>query len=152
MRVRIILGCALTAAVLTMVATVISGIVAADLVSIRDGAITQAVLVPAALVVTVLAWRTVLEPSDRPETLLAGLMGGWLLNTASWTGHAFVGRLFTDVTPVAIVVDAGLWLVLSVGLVATFVVVSPRPSRALTALSRGAPAASAGAARSSGSR
>jgi len=151
-RVRIVLGCALTAAVLTMVATVISGIVAADLVSIRDGAITQAVLVPAALVVTALAWRTVLQPSDRPETLLAGLMGGWLLNTASWTGHAFVGRLFTDVTAVAIVVDAVLWLVLSAGLVVTFLEVSPRTSRALTALFRDGRVAAGGEARSSGSR
>ncbi len=138
MRARIIFGSALTAAVLTMVATVISGIVAADLVSMKDGTITRAVLVPVALAATVLVWRTFLQPSDRPESLLAGLMVGWLLNTSSWTGHAFIGRLFTDATPAAVLIDAGLWLVVSIGLVATFQVVSPKLTRAPTAPSRGA--------------
>lgn len=137
MRARIIIGSALTAAVLTMVAAVISGMVAADLVSMKDGAITRAVLVPMALAATVLIWRALLEPSDRPEALLLGLMGGCLLNTSSWTGHAFVGRLFSDVTPVAVLIDAGLWLVLSIGLVVTFLVVSPRLSRAPRVPSRG---------------
>lgn len=136
MRARIVIGSALTAALLTMVASVISGIVAADLVSMKDGAITRAVLVPAALGVTVVIWRSLMEPSDRPEALLLGLMGGWLLNTSSWTGHAFVGRLFSDITPVAVVIDVGLWLVLSIGLVAAFLVVSPRLSRARTVPSR----------------
>jgi len=136
-RIRIVLGTALTAAVLTMVATVISGIVAADLVSERDGAITRVVLVPAALAATVVVWRTLLAPGDRPGSLFAGLMGGWLLNTASWTGHAFVGRAFTDVTAVAILVDAGLWLVLSIVLVTVFLV-SPGRLPALRSPSRGA--------------
>ena len=136
MRARIVIGSALTAAVLTMVASVISGIVAADLVSMKDGAITRAVLVPAALGVTVAIWRSLMEPSDRPEALLLGLMGGWLLNTSSWTGHAFVGRLFSDITPVAVVIDVGLWLVLSIGLVAALLVVSPRLPRARTVPSR----------------
>lgn len=137
MRIRIVLGTALTAAVLTMVATVISGIVAADLVSMRDGAITRAVLVPAALAATVALWRTLLAPGDRPESLFAGLMGGWLLNTASWTGHAFVGRAFTDGTATAVLIDAGLWLVLSIVLVTAFLV-SPRPTPAQRSPSRGA--------------
>ncbi len=118
MRASIVLGSALTAAVLTMIAAVISGIVAADLVSPKDGAITRGFLVVGALALTSYAWRHDLKPSDRPEALLLGLMGGWVLNASSWTGHAFVGRLFSDVTPVAILVDLLLWTIVSLGLVA----------------------------------
>ena len=45
-------------------------------------------------------------------------MGGWLLNASSWTGHSFIGRLFSDATPVAILVDLLLWTIVSLGLVA----------------------------------
>jgi len=118
MRASIVLGSALTAAVLTMIAAVISGIVAADLVSPKDGAITRGFLVVGALALTSYVWRHDLRPSDRPEALLLGLMGGWLLNASSWTGHSFIGRLFSDATPVAILVDLLLWTIVSLGLVA----------------------------------
>lgn len=118
MRTRVIIGSALTAAVLTMVAAVISGIVAAEQVSARDGTITRGFLVVGALAITSFAWWLVMQPSVRPETLLLGLMGGWLLNASSWTGHSFIGRLFSDATPVAILVDLVLWAIVSLGLVA----------------------------------
>ena len=118
MRARIVIGSALTAAVLTMVAAVISGFVAADQISARDGTITRGFLVIGALAITSFAWRLAMLPSDRPEALLLGLMGGWLLNVSSWTGHSFIGRLFSDLTPVAILVDLMLWTIVSLGLVA----------------------------------
>ena len=129
MRVSIVIGSALTAAVLTMVAAVISGIVAANEISARDGTIARGFLVVGALAVTSFAWRLAMMPSDRPEALLLGLMGGWLLNASSWTGHSFIGRLFSDLTPVAILVDLVLWAIVSLGLVALV-------SRASTTVSR----------------
>ena len=117
MRARIVIGSALTAAVLTLVAAVISGIVAADQVSARDGAIAQGFLVVGALALTSFTWSQSMTPSDRPEALLLGLMGGWLLNVSSWTGHSFIGRLFSEVTLVTILVDLVLWGIVSVGLV-----------------------------------
>jgi len=128
-RVSIVIGSALTAAVLTMVAAVISGIVAANEISARDGTIARGFLVVGALAVTSFAWRLAMMPSDRPEALLLGLMGGWLLNASSWTGHSFIGRLFSDLTPVAILVDLVLWAIVSLGLVALV-------SRASTTVSR----------------
>jgi hypothetical protein len=117
-RGHIVIGSALTAAVLTMVAAVISGIVAADQISAKDGTIARGFLVVAALAITAFAWWVTMQPSDRPEALLFGLMGGWLLNVSSWTGHSFIGRLFSDVTPVATLVDLVLWAIVSLGLVA----------------------------------
>jgi hypothetical protein len=118
MRARIVIGSALTAAVLTMVATEISGIVAADQTAARDGTITRGFLVVGALAITSFTWRLAMVPSDRPEALLLGLMGGWLFNVSSWTGHAFIGRLFSDLRAVAILVDLVLWAIVSLGLVA----------------------------------
>jgi len=117
-RARIVIGSALTAAVLTMVAAVISGIVAADQISARDGTITRGFLVIGALAITSFTWWLGMQPSDRPEALLLGLMGGWLLNVSSWTGNSFIGRLISDVTPVTILVDLVLWAIVSLGLVA----------------------------------
>jgi hypothetical protein len=117
-RARIVIGSALTTAVLTMVGAVISGIVAADQVSSKDGTITRGFLVVGALAITSFTWRLSMQPSDRPKALLFGLMGGWLLNVSSWTGNSFIGRLFSDVTPVAVLVDLLLWAIVSLGLVA----------------------------------
>ena len=121
MRGSIVLGSALTAAVLTMVAAVISGIVAADQISATAGTVARGFLVVGALAITTLIWRLVMEPTDRVESLLLGLMGGWLLNVSSWTGLSFVGRLFTDATGVAILIDVLAWAVVSLGLVASSV-------------------------------
>jgi hypothetical protein len=118
MRGSIVLGSALMTAVLTMVAAVISGIVAADLVSPTDGTIARGFLVVGALTVTTLTWRFVMEPVDRPESLLLGMMAGWLLNVSSWTGDSFIGRLFSDMAPVAILIDVLAWAIVSLGLVA----------------------------------
>jgi hypothetical protein len=117
MRGSIVLGSALFAAVLTMVAAVISGIVAANLVSPNGGTVVRGFLVVAALAVTIVSWRAVMEPADRPEALLLGLMGGWLLNVSSWTGDSFIGRLFADSAPVAITIDLLAWALVSRGLV-----------------------------------
>ena len=129
MRARIVIGSALTAAVLTMVAAVISGIIAADQISARDGTIARGFLVVGALAITSFTWWLSMKPSDRPEALLLGLMGGWLLNVSSWTGHSFIGRLFSDVTAVAVLVDLVLWAIVSLGLVAVL-------SRTSTTVSR----------------
>lgn len=118
MRVSIILGSALTAAVLTMIAAVIGGVVAADQLSAKDGAVARGFLVVGMLAVTAFIWWLRMKPTDRPEALLLGLMGGWLFNVSSWTGHSFLGRLFSDVTPIAVLVDLVLWAVVSLGLVA----------------------------------
>ncbi len=118
MRARIVIGSALTAAVLTMVAAVISGVIAASQISARDGTIARGFLVVAALAITSFVWWLSMKPADRPEALLLGLMGGWLLNVSSWTGHSFLGRLFSDVTAVAVLVDLVLWAIVSLGLVA----------------------------------
>jgi hypothetical protein len=118
MRGSIVLGSALTAAVLTMVAAVISGIVAANEMSPTVGTVARSILVVGALALTTVAWRSVMDPADRPESLLLGLMGGWMLNASSWSGLSFIGRLFSDVPPVAIVIDLVAWSIVSLGLVA----------------------------------
>jgi hypothetical protein len=82
-RARIVIGSALAAAVLTMVAAVISGIVAADQISARDGTITRGFLVVGALAITSFTWRLGMQPSDRPEALVLGLVA--LLSRTSTT-------------------------------------------------------------------
>ncbi|MGA9101303.1 hypothetical protein, partial [Aeromicrobium sp.] len=62
MRGHIVIGSALTAAVLTMVAAVISGIVAADQISAKDGTIARGFLVVAALAITAFAWWITMQP------------------------------------------------------------------------------------------
>lgn len=118
MRARIILGSALTSALLTMVAAVIAGVVAADQLSVQQGTITRGFLVVGALAVTAFAWWLRMKPGDRPESLLLGLLAGWLLNVSSWTGNSFIGRLFSDLDPVAALIDLVLWAIVSLGLVA----------------------------------
>lgn len=126
MRPRIVLGSALTAAVLTMLASVISGIVAADQVSATDGAAARGFLVVGALALTSFTWWQSMLPSDRPGALLLGLMLGWLFNTSIWTGRGFLAHLFTDSILVAALVDGVLWALVSLVLVSLLVHASTR--------------------------
>jgi len=121
MRARIVLGTALTGAVLAMVAGVIGGLVAADQLSVDGGVGVRAFLVVAALAVTAVFWWLRMEPGDRPEALFAGLMGAWLLAINTWNGHGFVAQVFTDSYGLATVIDLVLWAAVSYGLVAVLV-------------------------------
>ena len=117
MRPLIILGSAVTASLLTMVAGVISGYVGFQQTSATSGEVTRVFLVIAALAVTAFAWWTRMTPDDKPEALLAGLVLGWLLNPSSWNGTSFGGRLVSDMTLAAILVDLVLWVIVSFVLV-----------------------------------
>lgn len=117
MRASIIVGSALTSAVLTMVAAVIAGVVAANQLSVQGGTVARGFLVVGALAITAVIWWLRMRPTDRPEALLLGLMGGWLLNVSSWSGSSFIGRLFADVGAVAALIDLVLWAIVSLGLV-----------------------------------
>lgn len=109
MRAAIVLGSALTAGVLTMVAVVISGVVAVDQASATSGVITRTFLVVAALAVTAFVWWTRMRPDDAPESLFAGLVLGWAFNLNSWAGASFAGQLVTDLPLAAALVDLVLW-------------------------------------------
>ena len=117
MRATIIIGCAITAAILTMTAAVIGGVVAANQISVDNGVVVRGFLVVVALAVTALIWWLRMRPTDRPEALLIGLMGGWFLNFSSWSGSAFVGQLFTSLTIGAFLIDLLLWGAVAFGLV-----------------------------------
>lgn len=118
MRARTVIGAALTGAVLAMAAGVIGGVVAADQLSVDGGVVVRAFLVVAALAVTAVVWWLRMNPDDRPEALLAGLLGAWLLDVNNWNGHGFLAQVFTGSDALATVIDLVLWAVVSVGLVA----------------------------------
>ncbi len=109
MRASIVIGTALTAGVLTMVAVVISAVVAVDQASVTSGVITRTFLVVAALAVTAFIWWTRMRPDDAPEGLFLGLVLGWALNLNSWAGASFAGQLITDLPLAAALVDLVLW-------------------------------------------
>ena len=109
MRASIIIGSALTAAVLTMVADVIGGVIGANQVSVDTGVVIRSFLVVGALAITAAVWWLRMRPEDRPESLLFGLMGGWVLNFASWGGGAFAGQLVTNLAVGAFLIDFILW-------------------------------------------
>ncbi len=109
MRPMIVLGTALTAGVLTMVAAVIAGVVAVDQASVTSGVITRSFLVIAALAVTAFIWWTRMRPDDAPEGLFLGLVIGWVFNFSSWAGASFAGQLVSDLPLAAALVDLVMW-------------------------------------------
>ncbi|MGH3459345.1 hypothetical protein [Aeromicrobium sp.] len=117
MRPLTIIGSAVTAGLLTMVAAIIAGVVAVDQVSVTTGVITRSFLVIAALAITAFVWWSRMKPGDPPEALLLGLVGGWVLNVSSWAGASFAGQLFTSLTLGAVLIDLTLWAAVSYGLV-----------------------------------
>jgi len=113
-RPLIVIGSALTAAVLTAIAAVIGGLVAVDQDSVAHGVVVRSLLVVIALAVTAVVWWLRMTPRDRPEALLLGLLGGWLLNPSSWAGASYAGRLFTSYGLGSFVIDFLLWAMTSV--------------------------------------
>lgn len=109
MRPVIVFGTAVTAAVLTMIADVIGGVVAAEQLSVTSGVSVRSFLVIAALAITAVLWWMRMRPTDRPEALFVGLLGGWLLNFSSWSGSSFAGQLFTSAGFVTLLIDLVLW-------------------------------------------
>lgn len=116
MRPFIIIGAALTAAVLTTLAAVIGGVAAVSQNSINNGVAVRSFLVVIALAVTAVIWWLRMTPRDRPEALLIGLLGGWLLNPSSWSGTSYAGQLFTSYGLGSLVIDLILWGITSLGL------------------------------------
>lgn len=118
MRPTIVIGTAVTAAALTLLASLIGAVVAGNQVSVNPGVVARGALVVAALAVTAAVWLRRLGPRDRTQTIVAGLWLGWLLNPTTWTGNGFVAQLFTDITVARTLIDLVLWFGVSVGLVA----------------------------------
>lgn len=116
MRPIIVFGTAVTAAVLTMVAAVVGGVVGAQQLSVTSGVAVRTFLVVAALTVTAVIWWIRMRPSDPPEALFLGLLVGWVLNFSSWTGTAFAAQLFTGGL-VSVVIDLVLWAAVAFALV-----------------------------------
>jgi hypothetical protein len=118
MRPAIVIGAAVTAAILTVIGDIIGGVIAVDNDSVTRGVAVRSFIVVIALAVTAVFWWLRMTPQDRPETLLAGLLGGWLLNPSSWVGASFAGRLFTSYGLGAFVIDFLLWGITSIALIA----------------------------------
>ena len=118
MRPFIVIGSAVTAAILTAIADIIGGVIAVDQDSATRGVVVRSFIVVIALAVTAVVWWLRMTPRDRPETLLVGLMGGWLLNPSSWAGASFAGQLITSYGLGSFVIDFILWGITSVALVA----------------------------------
>lgn len=114
MRPLIVIGSAVTAAILTAIAAVIGGVVAVDQDSVTHGVAVRSLLVVIALAFTAVFWWLRMTPRDRPEALLVGLIGGWLLNPSSWTGASYAGRLFTSYGLGSFVIDLILWAMTSI--------------------------------------
>lgn len=128
MRPVVVVGSAVTVALLGLIAAVIGGVVAGNQVSVTSGVVTRGALVAAALGSTALLWWVKLRPTDRPESLVAGLSLGWVLDLANWTGNGGIGQLFTSAGVAAAMIDLILWVVLSIGIVA--LLASRRPADA----------------------
>ncbi|MDX6277931.1 MAG: hypothetical protein QOJ72_2059 [Nocardioidaceae bacterium] len=116
MRPLIVIGSALTAAVLTFIAAVIGRIVAVNQDSELHGVAARSLLVVIALGLTAIFWWLRMTPRDRPEALLLGLLGGWLLNPSSWTGASYAGRFFTSYGLGSFVIDLVLWAMTSMAI------------------------------------
>lgn len=113
MRPLVVIGTAVTAGILTMIAAVVAGVVAVDQTSITSGIIARTFLVIAALAITAFAWWSRMRPDDAPEALFVGLVAGWALNPQSWAGASFAGQLITDLPVGALLVDLVLWALLA---------------------------------------
>jgi hypothetical protein len=118
MRPLIVIGSAVTVAFLGLVAAVAGGIAAGNQVSVTPGVITRGLLVALAIAATALVWRSRMQPTDRPESLVAGLTLGWFLDLANWSGNGGIGQLFSDSGVAAAMIDLILWVGLSIGVVA----------------------------------
>jgi hypothetical protein len=112
-RPLIIVGSAVTAAVLTFFAAVVGRVITVNQDSEIHGVAVRSFLVIIVLGVTAVYWWLRMGPRDRPEALLLGLLGGWLLNPASWTGASYAGRLFTSYGLGSFVIDFLLWAMTS---------------------------------------
>lgn len=118
MRLPVVIGSAITVALLGLAAAVVGGVVAVNQVSVTPGVVTRGILVAAAIAITALFWWLRMRPTDRPETLVAGLALGWFLDFANWTGNGGVGQLFSSSGVAAAMIDLILWVLLSAGVVA----------------------------------
>lgn len=126
MRPLVVLGSAVTVAALGLVAAIIGGVVASEQISVTPGVVTRGMLVAVAIGITGLVWTLRLQPSDRAESLVAGLTLGWFLDFANWSGNGGIGQLFSDSSVAAAMIDLILWVGLSIGVVA---LLSSRRSR-----------------------
>lgn len=117
MRPLIIFGSALTAAILTSIAAIVGGVVASAQLSVTSGVTIRSFMVIIALAITATIWWLHMTPQDRPEALVVGLMGGWLLNPSSWSGTSYAGQLFTSLDIASVLIDVILWGLTSIGLV-----------------------------------
>jgi len=117
MRVTSVLTTAVSTAVLAFVAAVVAATVGVNAVSVNRGLVVRVVLVSAVLAVVALVAWTRRRASDPPEQIVLGLLGGWLLNPASWNGRSFAGQLVIDEWVGALVVDLVLWAIVSFVLV-----------------------------------
>lgn len=108
----------ITAALLSFVACLIAGFVAADHVDITAALRVRVVLVALSLLLTtVIAVRR--WPTRRaPElTLLTGLLLGWLINPQSWIGRSYGGQLLVDAGIGSAGLDLVLWAATAAALV-----------------------------------
>ena len=117
MKPTIVIGSAVTVAVLALVASVMGGIAAGSQNSVGAGVSTRGIAVVAALVVSGAFWWLRMKPGDAPESLFAGLVAGWLLTPTNWTGNGFVAQLFTDITVGRVLMDLVLWTLVAFGVV-----------------------------------
>lgn len=117
MKPSIVIGSAVTVAVLAIVAALMGTIAAGSQGSVNAGVTTRAIAVVAAIVVTGAFWWLRMSPGDAPESLFAGLVAGWVLTPTTWDGHGFVAQLFTDITVGRVLLDLVLWAVVAFGVV-----------------------------------
>lgn len=118
MRPFVVLGSAVTVALLGLFAAIVGGVVAGNQISVTPGVITRGILVAVAIGITGLIWTLRLQPTDRSESLVAGLSLGWFLDFANWSGNGGIGQLFSDSGVAAAMIDLILWVGLSIGVVA----------------------------------
>lgn len=129
MRPQIIVGSALTAAVLTTLAAVIGGVIAVGQTSVDNGVVVRSFLVVIALGTTAVVFWLRMTPRDRPEALLLGLLGGWVLNPSSWAGASYAGQIFTSHAVAAFLIDLILWGATALGLITVLHRTSSSPTR-----------------------
>lgn len=117
MRVTSILATAVATAASTFVAALVAAVVAVNALSVQRGLVVRVVLVIAAMAaVALVAWMR-RRASDPPEQIVLGLIGGWLLNPASWNGRSFAGQLVIDEWVASLAVDLVLWAIVAFVLV-----------------------------------
>lgn len=109
-----VLKIGVTAAILSLIASVIAAIVAVNRLDIETGLWVRVGLVALSLLLTAVFWSWRSPKRPAPElSLFIGLVLGWVLNLQSWIGRSYAGQLQYETGVPSAAADLVYWVITS---------------------------------------